>query len=174
MKQGQTQIAVMGVTGYAGAELARLLLRHPRLAGNPPLFFGREGPAGEPLTAIHPQLAGLSPDQLCVEPFSWDLLAARRVKVLFLATPHEQSREWVPEALDRGLRVIDLSGAWRLTDNAHRAVYKFKDEGSAIATAVQAKAVYGMPELHRAEIAGAAIVANPGCYSTSVILPLRP
>ena len=83
----------MGVTGYAGAELARLLLRHPRLAGTPPLFLGREGSARESLTAIHPQLAGLSQDQLCVEPFSWELLAARGVKLLFLATPHEQSRK---------------------------------------------------------------------------------
>ena len=58
MKQGQSQIAVMGVTGYAGAELARLLLRHPRLAGASPLFLGREGSARESLTAIHPQLAG--------------------------------------------------------------------------------------------------------------------
>ena len=118
MQQGQSQIAVMGVTGYAGAELARLLLRHPRLAGTSPLFLGREGSARESLTAIHPQLAGLSPDQLCVEPFSWDLLAARGVKVLFLATPHEQSRKWAPEALARGLRIVDLSGAWRLEDPA--------------------------------------------------------
>ena len=112
--QQQGQIAVLGVTGYAGAELARLLLRHPRLAGASPLFLGREGSARESLTAIHPQLAGLSPDQLCVEPFSWDLLASRGVKVLFLATPHEQSRKLAPEALSRGLRIVDLSGAWRL------------------------------------------------------------
>ncbi len=92
----------MGVTGYAGAELARLLLRHPRLAGTSPLFLGREGSTRESLTAIHPQLAGLSKDQLCIEPFSWDLLAARGVKVLFLATPHEQSRKWAPEALGSG------------------------------------------------------------------------
>jgi N-acetyl-gamma-glutamyl-phosphate reductase len=93
---------------------------------------------------------------------------------LFLATPHEQSREWVPEALDRGLKVIDLSGAWRLTDAANRAVYAFEDDGTELAAATQAQAVYGMPELHRNEIAGARLVANPGCYATSVILPLKP
>jgi N-acetyl-gamma-glutamyl-phosphate reductase len=174
------QTAVLGVTGYAGAELARLLLHHPRLKGRPPVFAGRvdaddAARGGVPLTEIHPQLGDNNGSgALKLLPFSWDLLSDRGVKVLFLATPHEQSREWVPEALDRGLRVIDLSGAWRLTDSAHRGVYKFKDEGSAVATEVQAKAVYGMPELHRAEIAGATIVANPGCYSTSVILPLRP
>jgi N-acetyl-gamma-glutamyl-phosphate reductase len=172
--QQQTQIAVMGVTGYAGAELARLLLGHPRLAGTPPLFLGREGSARESLTAIHPQLTGLSKDQLCVEPFSWELLAARGVKVLFLATPHEQSRKWAPEALAHGLRVVDLSGAWRLEDSANRAVYKFSDEGSAAAAQAQSESVYGLPELHRSAIAKARLVANPGCYATTIILALKP
>ena len=91
-----------------------------------------------------------------------------------LATPHEQSREIVPEALERGLRVIDLSGAWRLNVAENRVVYAFEEEGSATAQKVQARAVYGMPELHRAEIAGAQLVANPGCYATSMILALKP
>jgi N-acetyl-gamma-glutamyl-phosphate reductase len=172
--QHPTQIAVMGVTGYAGAELARLLLGHPRLAAASPLFLGREGAARESLTAIHPQLAGLSKDQLCIEPFSWELLAARGVKVLFLATPHEQSRKLVPEALRSGLRIVDLSGAWRLEDPANRAVYKFSNEDSSVAAKTQAAAVYGMPELHRDAIAKARLVANPGCYSTTIILALKP
>jgi N-acetyl-gamma-glutamyl-phosphate reductase len=174
------QTAVIGVTGYAGAELARLLLRHPRLKGLPPVFAGRIeekdiARGGVPLIEIHPQLGDNNgAGSLRLESFSWDLLAQRSVKVLFLATPHEQSREWAPQALDRGLRVVDLSGAWRLNDAAHRAVYAFADEGSAIATQIQAKAIYGMPELHRDEIAGAQLIANPGCYATSIILPLRP
>ena len=174
MPQGQSQIAVLGVTGYAGAELARLLLRHPRLAGAPPLFLGREGSSRESLTAIHPQLAGLTPDQLCVEPFSWDLLASHGVQTLFLATPHEQSRKLAPEALAHGLRIVDLSGAWRLEHSAHRGVYKFSDEGSTAAAKAQSESVYGMPELHRAAIAGARLVANPGCYATTIILALKP
>jgi N-acetyl-gamma-glutamyl-phosphate reductase common form len=173
------QTAVVGVSGYAGMELARLLLRHPSLAGSPPLFLGRPDIAPEPLAAVHPQFmdnngTGFGPDALKIEPFSWNLLKARGVKVLFLATPHEQSREWVPQALDHGLRVIDLSGAWRLTDAVHRSVYKFSDEGSPVATAVQTQAVYGMPELHRDEIRDADLVANPGCYATSIILALKP
>jgi N-acetyl-gamma-glutamyl-phosphate reductase len=176
----QVQTGVIGVTGYAGAELARLLLKHPRLHGMPPVFAGRvdekdAARGGTPLVEIHPQLAsGNGTANLKQEPFSWELLVERGVHVLFLATPHEQSREWTPEALKRGIRVIDLSGAWRLVDAAHRAVYAFKDEGSAEAAQTQAQAVYGMPELHRAQIAGANLIANPGCYSTSVILPLRP
>jgi N-acetyl-gamma-glutamyl-phosphate reductase len=174
------QTAVVGVTGYAGAELARLLLHHPRLQGAPPVFAGRVDAkdlprGGIPLAEIHPQLADSNGSgNLKLEPFSWELLEDRGVQILFLATPHEQSREWVPEALARGLRVIDLSSAWRLTDAANRAVYAFADEGFQESEATQAKAVYGMPELHRAEIAGARLVANPGCYATSIILAVRP
>ena len=164
----------MGVSGYTGAELARLLLRHPRLTATPPVFVGREGSARESLTRMHPQLAGLSPHQLCVEPFSWDLLASRGVELLFLATPHAQSRHAVPEVLARGMRVIDLSGAWRLEEPANRAAYDFSDEGSSIAQETQAVSIYGMPELHRAAIVDARLVANPGCYATSIILALKP
>ncbi len=174
------QTAVVGVTGYAGAELARLLLHHPRLKGTPPVFAGRmdAGEAargGTPLAEIHPELAdSKGSGKLRLQPFSWDLMADLDVQVLFLATPHEQSRTWVPEALSRSLRVIDLSGAWRLNEAANRAVYNFEDEGSVEAMNIQAQSVYGMPELHRAEIAGAKLVANPGCYATSVILAVKP
>jgi N-acetyl-gamma-glutamyl-phosphate reductase len=176
----KVQTAVIGVTGYAGAELARLLLHHPRLKGTPPVFAGRVDSGdvargGIPLIEIHPQLGDNNgTGTLRLQPFSWELLADRGVNVLFLATPHEQSRAWVPEALARGLRVIDLSGAWRLNDAANRAVYAFEDDGSPVATSIQAQSVYGLPELHRDEIAGAQLVANPGCYATSVILALRP
>jgi N-acetyl-gamma-glutamyl-phosphate reductase len=174
------QTAVIGVTGYAGAELARLLVRHPRLKGTPPVFAGRldardADRGGIPLSEIHPELVdSKGSGNLRMQPFSWELLTDLDVKVLFLATPHEQSRAWVPEALARGMRVIDLSGAWRLNEAANREVYAFEDEGSAQAMKIQDEAVYGMPELHRAEIANARLVANPGCYATSVILPLKP
>jgi len=174
------QTAVVGVTGYAGAELARLLLHHPHLKGKPPVFAGRVDAkdlehGGVPLVDIHPELGdnGIV-SSLKMEPFSWELLTTLGVDVLFLATPHEQSREWVPEALKRGLRVIDLSGAWRLRDDANRIVYAFDDEGTELAAETQAQAVYGMPELHREQIAGARLIANPGCYATSIILPLKP
>ena len=180
MTTDTVQTAVIGVTGYAGAELARLLLKHPRLHGKPPVFAGRvdekdAARGGIPLIEIHPQLGGSNGNaDLKQEQFSWELLENRGVEVLFLATPHEQSRGWAPEALKRGIRVIDLSGAWRLVDPANRAVYAFEDENSGLAAQTQAQAVYGMPELYRAQIADAKLVANPGCYSTSVILPLRP
>lgn len=174
------QTAIVGVTGYAGAELARLLLHHPHLKSMSPVFAGRvdagdRARGGVGLTEIHPQLADNNgAADLKLEAFSWELLAEHGVDVLFLATPHEQSREWVPEALKRGLRVIDLSAAWRLTEVANRAVYAFADEGSELTASTQSQAVYGMPELHRKQIASAQLVANPGCYATSIILALKP
>jgi N-acetyl-gamma-glutamyl-phosphate reductase len=174
------QTAVVGVTGYAGAELARLLIRHPHLKGTAPVFAGRVeerdvARGGIPLKEIHPQLTDShETGSLRVQPFSWELLEDLGVEVVFLATPHELSREAAPEARKRGMRVIDLSGAWRLEEIANRAVYNFEDEGSAAALKAQSEAVYGMPELHRAEIRNAGLVANPGCYATSVILALKP
>jgi N-acetyl-gamma-glutamyl-phosphate reductase len=174
------QTAVVGVTGYSGAELARLLLHHPRLRGKPPVFAGRidaedAARGGIPLSEIHPELIDSKGNgKLRLQSFSWDLLTDLDVQVLFLAIPHEQSRAWVPEALSRGIRVIDLSGAWRLNEGTNRAVYNFEDEGSVQAFNTQAQAVYGMPELHRAKITGARLVANPGCYATSIILALKP
>ncbi len=174
--RNQEQTAVIGARGYAGQELARLLLAHPRLAGVPPVFCGREAAS---LAAVHPALRGLaSEDALQVHPFSWELLQERGVDTVFLSTPHEQSRAWVPEALARGFRVIDLSGAWRLSDDANRAVYGFADNASPTAAALQAEAVYGLPELYRERLPeryeSARLVANPGCYATSVIVALKP
>ena len=168
------QTAVAGVSGYAGLELARLLLHHPALKGRPPVFVGRD-PEPMRLTDLHPQLADNNGSSgLLVEPFSWELLQERGVELIFLATPHEQSRSWVPDALAHGLRVVDLSGAWRLRVPEHRAIYGFHDADAEIAAQVQTRSVYGLPELHRDCIRNAQLVANPGCYATSVILALKP
>jgi N-acetyl-gamma-glutamyl-phosphate reductase len=165
----KVKAAVMGATGYAGFELAKLLLRHPRAAT--PLFLSREA-AAHPLEDHYPEIAG--DESYPLEPFSWQLLKARGIDVLFLATPHELARELVPEALAKGLRVVDLSGAWRLKEAANRAVYGFEDQDAAVAAELDRTAVYGLPELHREQIRDARLVANPGCYATSVIVPLAP
>jgi N-acetyl-gamma-glutamyl-phosphate reductase len=96
------------------------------------------------------------------------------VQLLFLATPHAVSRALVPEAIEQGLRVIDLSGAWRLKRAQHRAIYAFEDADAVTAAELTEKAVYGLPELNGDAIATARLVANPGCYATSVILALAP
>jgi len=166
------QPAVVGATGYAGFELARLLARHPY--AKKPVLFTRNGEAGATakLDELYPHISGNGGYPL--EPFRWETLKAKGVNVLFLATPHEVSREWVPEAIAQGVHVIDLSGAWRLETPEYRAVYGFKDENPARADEVMAQAVYGIPELHRRELKEAALVANAGCYATSIILALAP
>jgi N-acetyl-gamma-glutamyl-phosphate reductase len=166
------QPAVVGATGYAGFELARLLARHPH--AKKPLLFTRNGEAGATakLDELYPHVSGNGGYPL--EPFRWDTLKAKGVNVLFLATPHEVSREWAPEAIAQGVHVIDLSGAWRLGTPEYRAIYDFKDENPALADKVMAQAVYGIPELHRSQLKEAALVANAGCYATSIILALAP
>jgi N-acetyl-gamma-glutamyl-phosphate reductase len=164
--------AVLGATGYSGMELTRLLARHPGLAK--PLLLRREHDEGGPadLAEVFPVLAGNGGYPL--ECFSWEKLTSQGVELLFLATPHDVSRALVPEAVSRRIRVIDLSGAWRLKAEENRAVYGFHDENTALASELTEQAVYGLPELARSQIADAALVANPGCYATSVILPLAP
>ena len=165
----ELQTAVVGATGYSGQELTRILYQHPRM--KPPLLLSREGDNGQgPAEIISPVDGTAVP----IHPFSWRLLHQQGVDLLFLATPHEVSRQWVPEAIERGLRVIDLSGAWRLHRHENAAVYGFHDVGTPGCDAVMRKAVYGLPELCRAKLPEAQLVANPGCYPTSVILALAP
>jgi N-acetyl-gamma-glutamyl-phosphate reductase len=163
--------AVLGATGYSGLELARLLARHSKV--DRPLLLRREGSGS--FESLAPTLSSFAGNgHSSPENFSWTKLEQHGTKLLFLATPHEVSRELVPEAIARGLRVVDLSGAWRLKQSEHRAVYGFEDADVPVAAALTERAVYGLPELNAAQIAKAALVANPGCYATSVILALLP
>ena len=164
--------AVLGATGYSGLELTRLLLRHPRLEKPALLRRQSDTEAVCNLADIFPALSGNGSYPL--QPLSWASLQQQNVELLFLATPHEASRSLVPEAITQGLRVIDLSGAWRLKQAQNRAVYGFEDADSVTAADLTNKAVYGLPELSRDQIPSAALVANPGCYATSVILALAP
>ena len=164
------QPAIFGATGYSGFELVRLLARHP--AAKKPLLVRRNGESGgyADLTEAYPQLAGNG--GFPFESFSWQRMKDAGVDVVFLATPHEFSREVAPEALAEGFRVIDLSGAWRLKHAENRNVYGFADADEY--ADLDDSAVYGLPELHAGEIRNAALLANPGCYSTSIILALAP
>jgi len=164
--------AVLGATGYSGLELTRLLLRHPRLEQPALLRRQNDTDATPNLAEIFPALSGNGSYPL--QALSWPALKQEGVELLFLATPHEASRSLVPEAVAQGLRVIDLSGAWRLKQAQNRAVYGFTDADSVTAAELTEKAVYGLPELCGHQIPDAALVANPGCYATSVILALAP
>jgi N-acetyl-gamma-glutamyl-phosphate reductase len=159
------QAAVVGASGYAGAELTRLLRGHP--AVRPPALFRLNGETAGDAEACAPHADPSIPR------FDWDVLHRARADVLFFCTPHAVSRELIPWALDCGYRVVDLSGAWRLKQRVHREAYALEDPDAAAAT-LDAVAAYGLSELNRDAIATARLVANPGCYATSIILALHP
>ncbi len=163
--------AVLGVSGYSGLELTRILERHPRL--EKPVLLRREcGDGANDLAEIFPELSGNGGYPL--RALSWPELKRQGVRLLFLATPYEISRSLVPEAIAQGMRVIDLSGAWRLKQAQHRAIYSFQDDDHVNTASLTEQAVYGLPELNSDRIAPAELIANPGCYATSVILALAP
>ena len=161
------QIAVVGVTGYTGFELARILLRHPAVKS--PIFYVRETQGKKCLAELFPQLRGVGEAPL--HPLSVTEIIASNAGTAFLATPHEVSAEIAPPLLEAGLRVIDLSGAFRFhCADTFAAWYKLPTPHASWLS----EAVYGLPELYAGEIASSRLVANPGCYATSVILALRP
>jgi N-acetyl-gamma-glutamyl-phosphate reductase len=166
----RTKVAVVGATGYAGFELARLLLRHPEI--EKPIFYVRGEHANvRCLTEIFPQLRGWG-EARCM-PLSAGAIANSGANVVFLSTPHEASLELVPELLAENsrLRVVDLSGALRFREPKTFADwYKVAPANPETLS----EAVYGLPELYADALPKARLVANPGCYATSVILGLRP
>jgi N-acetyl-gamma-glutamyl-phosphate reductase len=163
-------VAVVGVTGYAGFELARLVLRHPSIQRA--TFFLRESYGSvRCLTELFPQLRGCG-DAPC-RTLSVEAVANSGANTVFLSTPHEASLELVPQlhAANPDLRVVDLSGAFRFrSGETFTRWYKLPAPDET----VLAQTVYGLPELYAEALPKARIVGNPGCYPTSVILGLRP
>ena len=143
-EQQRTRVAIAGATGYAGQELERILGRHP-----------------------HAEVVA----SFSSSSFSLEALLAAKPDVAFLATPNETSAEIAPSILDAGIKVIDLSGAFRLGEPAlYPSWYGFEHPRPELLK----EAVYGLPELCNGELKKARIVANPGCYPTSILLALRP
>jgi N-acetyl-gamma-glutamyl-phosphate reductase len=161
------QLAVVGVTGYTGFELARILLRHPAVKS--PVFYVRDTQGKQCLAELFPQLRGVGEAPL--RPLSVTEITTSNAGTAFLATPHEVSAEIAPALLEAGLRVIDLSGAFRFRSaDTFASWYKLPTPHANWLS----KAVYGLPELYAADIAASRLIANPGCYATSVILAVRP
>jgi N-acetyl-gamma-glutamyl-phosphate reductase len=161
------QIAVVGVTGYTGFELARILLRHPEVSSA--VFYVRDPQGAKCLSELFPQFRGLGP--AAVRAVSVDAIVESGAGTVFLATPPETSAEMAPKFCEAGLRVIDLSGAFRF--HSAETFTSWYQLGSPHAPWLS-DAVYGLPELYAQQIAKARIIANPGCYATSVILAVRP
>jgi len=159
--QKAVRVAIAGATGYTGQELLRLLARHPGVSITAAMSSGTSGGSARPL----PALARLWNGQIA--PLSHDVLA-HDADVVFLALPDKAAAELGPALAEGGVRVIDLSGAFRLRDAAARArwypeTHRFPDG-----------VVYGLTELARDAVAGARLVANPGCYPTAALLALTP
>jgi len=152
---------IVGYRGYSGAELARLLQRHPHVT--PVLLEHRDdaAPHPQPQAPSGPRSAPCTPEAVLAEGIS----------IVFLATPPEVSMELAPALLASGVKVVDLSGAFRLrTPAAYSAWYKQPHTQPELL----AEAVYGLPEFCRARIPAARLVANPGCYPTAANLAIRP
>jgi len=162
------RVAVVGATGYSGGELCALLARHPGVEIVSVFSSGKKEGA-VPFSRLHPSLGGATgPDAV---PFALDALAASKAEIAFLATPNETSAELAGPLLLRGVRVIDIAGAFRLRDGAAYPLWYGFDHP---APHLLREAVYGLTEWCGDGLRTARLVANPGCYPTSVLLPLKP
>lgn len=159
------RIAIVGGSGYTGVELLRLLKGHPE--ANVQSVTSRKL-AGKAVADVFPSLYSLYEGLVFMEPDTRRL--AEDADIVFTAVPHKAAMAIAPELLDAGLKVIDLSADFRLHDQkTYEAWYEPHS-----APGLLSQAVYGLAEIYSEEIAAARFVANPGCYPTSVLLPLIP
>ena len=159
-----TRVGVIGATGYTGIELVRLLLRHPKVRLN---ALTAEKNVGQPIWKLFPSI--LKELDLVFQALEVETLS-KACDFVFTALPHKAVMEVAPGFLEKGIKVVDLSADFRLADPK---VYEQWYEPHTSPHLLK-EAVYGIPELHRDEIKKARLVANPGCYPTSVILALAP
>ena len=164
MSSNVIEVGIVGGTGYTGAELLRLLARHPRARVK--VLTSRQE-AGKRADALFPQLRGFCDVSYSVP----DADALAGCNAVFFATPHGTAMSMAPALVARGVKVIDLSADFRLKDPA---VYKRWYQHDHACPELLAEAVYGLPELHRNEIRAARVIGNPGCYPTAVSLGLLP
>jgi len=158
------RVGIVGASGYTGAELARILCNHPEVALT--AATSRQY-AGKPLSQVFPSLRGRV-DILCEDLPVAELV--ERADFFFTAVPHQTAMNIVPSLLAAGKKVVDLSADFRIHDaQVYEQWYQAHSAKELLATAV-----YGLPELHRTAIRKTRLVANPGCYPTSVILGLAP
>jgi N-acetyl-gamma-glutamyl-phosphate reductase len=155
-----TPVGIVGFRGYSGAELVRILEKHPR--AEPVLLEHRDAEdRPQPLGHVGPRR----------EKFTQEVVREVGLAVVFLATPPEVSLELTPTLIATGVKVIDLSGAFRLgTVENYRRWYKEPHNQPELL----AEAVYGLPEFYRSRIPGARLVSNPGCYPTAANLAIKP
>ncbi|MBD3321690.1 MAG: N-acetyl-gamma-glutamyl-phosphate reductase [Chitinivibrionales bacterium] len=158
------KIGILGATSYTGLECIRLVRRHGAASIE---FISSRSHAGKKITDIFPQLKGVC-ENILIAP---EDAGERDIDCLFSCLPHAVSAQYVLPFIRKGIAVIDLSADFRIKDAAaYEKWYATKHP----APDLLAKAVFGLPEYYREEIAHARIIANPGCYPTSILLPLLP
>ena len=162
------QVAIIGASGYSGEELVRLLLNHPHV--ELAAVTSRQN-AGQTLAQVFPKFAShpLSKTLRFTEPKAERL--AKQADVVFLALPHGVAAEYAVPLLDAGCVVIDLSADFRLKS---AEIYKEFYAHDHPAPELLKKSVYGLPEIYREQIKKALLIASPGCYPTSILLPAIP
>ncbi|MBT4624649.1 MAG: N-acetyl-gamma-glutamyl-phosphate reductase, partial [Verrucomicrobia bacterium] len=160
--------AIVGASGYSGEELVRLLLGHPHV--NLSVLTSRQY-AGQAVTSVFPRFAGYTgANGLTFSEPSIDLIADK-AQAVFLALPHGVAAEFAVPLVERGVTVIDLSADFRLNDaDTYNEFYGAEHPSPEWLS----KAVYGLPEIRRDAIADATLIASPGCYPTSILLPTLP
>lgn len=157
-------VAIVGASGYTGVELARILCNHPEV--NLKMATSRQY-AGQPLSQVFPNLRGKT-DLLCQNPTLEEL--CQSADLFFTAVPHKTAMDLVPQLRQAGKKVIDLSADFRIRDVAvYEQWYQVHSSPRYLH-----EAVYGLPELYRAAIGQSSLIANPGCYPTSIILGIAP
>lgn len=162
---GTLRTAVIGASGYTGVELLRLLAAHPVLDV---VYATGDSQAGSLASSVYPSLAAAYPSLVFAE---FDEAEAAKCDVVFMALPHEASMAMVPKLVDIVRLVVDLSAAFRLKDSSqYPRWYGFVHDQPDLL----ARAVYGLPELHREALVGAGLIATPGCYVTAASLALTP
>ena len=156
--------AVLGATGYAGIELVRLLTNHPGVSIE---ILGSQSFDGQSISDVYPNFKGVL-DKKCEKV---DVDAVAKCDVAFTALPHGASKEVIPSIIEKGVKVIDLSGDFRYDDiEVYEKWYGQKHSSPELLK----ESVYGMPELYRDKIKGARLIGNPGCYTTCSILGAYP
>ncbi|MBA4373835.1 MAG: N-acetyl-gamma-glutamyl-phosphate reductase [Thermodesulfovibrio sp.] len=160
-----TRVAICGASGYTGIELLRILANHPKVKVS---AATSEKSAGRKVTALFPHLDSF--DKLVYEPMDREKLL-KKADLFFLALPHGASQEAVDFFFRNNKAVIDLSADYRISDR--KTYEQWYGLPHTRAAALKA-AVYGLPEIYRAKIRKARLIANPGCYPTSAILGLMP
>lgn len=157
--------AVVGASGFTGAELLRIIDGHPNLSLE---SATADASVGAAIADMHPALGLAHRGKVFTEV---DIDSLADMDAVFLCLPHEASLELVPSLIDRAGCVIDLSAAFRLRDTgAYPTYYGFEHTHPELVE----RAVYGLPEIHRDELRGARLIATPGCYVTAAVLALRP